>query len=324
MMTWPAYPIQKAVLLAFLAVSTAAGAHPKPIPTKYSSVHRVLFLSNDPASKVPELYVAGRVVTILRFEQPCDRERTKLMGWEGRFEPVECVGKKVLIEPLKDLKPEDRLLLLVTLADGTELPFTVTASETRRDMQVDVYPDPESPEAVRLTLEEQRKENKRLRAQARIHKDELERIAGVAGSEDHALALLLIRDKASLTGFKELDKTLLRDEGAEILVSTLVATEKSTNRKVAMVFQVTNKDPDRPWVTDSGLVSALKTGEPLPFVIRGWPASIEPGQTGHVALVADLSSFDPVKDGDKIAFELFRDGGRQQGFIVWEVKHLLH
>jgi hypothetical protein len=103
--------------------------------------HRALFLSNDPASKVPELFVTGRVVTVLRFEQPCDRGRTKMLGWEGRFEPVECVGKKVLMEPLKDLKPEDRLLLLVTLADGSELPFTVTADETRRDMQVTVYPD---------------------------------------------------------------------------------------------------------------------------------------------------------------------------------------
>ncbi len=67
-----------------------------------------------------------------------------MLGWEGRFEPVECVGKKVLIEPLKDLKPEDRLLLVVTLADGSELPFTVTADEARRDMQVDVYPDLDS------------------------------------------------------------------------------------------------------------------------------------------------------------------------------------
>ena len=63
-----------------------------------------------------------------------------MLGWEGRFEPVECVGKKVLLEPLHDLEPEDRFVLLVTLADGTELPFTVTGSATRRDMQVDLYP----------------------------------------------------------------------------------------------------------------------------------------------------------------------------------------
>jgi uncharacterized protein (TIGR02268 family) len=323
MMTWPAYPMKKAVLLAVLAVSTAAGAHPKPIPTKYSSMHRALFLSNAPASTVPELYVAGQVVTVLRFRQPCDPDRTKMLGWEGRFEPVECVGKKVLIEPLKDLSSEDRFLLVVTLADGTELPFTVTASEKRRDMQVDVYPDAESLEAVRVTLEEQRKENRRLRAQLRHQRDEIAWRSEVIGSEDHALSMLLARGKVSLTGLKELDKRLLREEGTEILVSTLVTTDKSANRKVAMVFQVTNTDSERPWETQSVQVSALDTGTSLPFVAQGWPGRIGPGQTGRVALVADFSSFDPIKEGDKVVFELFRDGGRQQGYIVWEVKHLL-
>ncbi|MFY0563275.1 DUF2381 family protein [Archangium lansingense] len=323
MLTWPTYPMQKAVLLACLAVSTAAGAHPKPIPTKYSSVHRTIFLSNDPASKVPELYVAGKVVTVLRFQQPCDRDRTKMLGWEGRFEPVECAGKKVLIEPLKDLASEDRLLLVVTLADGTELPFTVTASETRRDMQVDVHPDPESPEAVRVTLEEQRKENKRLRAQVRQQRDEIAWRSEVIDSEDHAIAMLLARGKVSLTGFKELDKRFLREGGTEILVSTLVTTEKPAPRKVAMVFHVTNTDPKRPWGTQSAQVSALDTGDSLPFAAQAYPSRIGPGQSGRVALVADLSAFDPIRDGDKIVFELFRDGGRQQGYVVWDVKHLL-
>jgi uncharacterized protein (TIGR02268 family) len=330
MMTWPAYPMQKVVLLTLLAASTAVGARPKPTAANYASVHRALFLSNEPASKVPELYVAGRVVTVLRFPQPCDRERTKLLEWEGRFEPVECAGKKVLIEPLKDLSSEDRLLLVVTLADGTELPFIITAGETRRDMQVDVYPDPESPEAVRLTLEEQRKENKRLRAQVRRQNDELasqkDEIAWrdrVILSEDHALAMLLARGNVPLTGLKELDKRLLREEGTEILVSTLVATEKSTNRRVAMVFQVTNTNRERPWNMQAMQVSALDTGESLSFAAQAWPIIIDPGQAGRIALVADLSSFDPAKDGDKIVFEIFRDGGRQQVYIVWDVKHLL-
>lgn len=323
MMTWPAYAIQKAVLLACLAGVTTAGAHPKPIPRKYSAVHRALILSNDSASKVPELFVTGRVVTVLRFEQPCDRERTKMLGWEGRFEPVECVGKKVLIEPLKDLKPEDRLLLVVTLADGSELPFTVTADEARRDMQVDVYPDPESPDAVRVALDRQRKENDRLQAIVRQQKDDIAWRGKVATSEDHALALLFAKGKASLMGFKELDKTLVRDEGAEILISTLVATEKSTNRKAVVVFEVTNTDPERPWVPGAAAIYTVKTGEQVPFVFWGWPASIAPGQTGRVALVTDLSSFDLANNGDEIAFEIYRDGGRAQGYIVWNAKHLL-
>lgn len=323
-MTWLAYPMQKTVLLlALLAVSTAAGAHSGPLPTTFSSVHRSLFLSNAPTSKVPELYVAGRVVTVLRFPRPCDRDRTKMLGWEGRFEPVECAGKRVLIEPVKELKPEDRVLLVVTLADGTEWPFIVTAHKTRRDMQVDVYPDPESPEALQVTLEEQRKENKRLRARVLHQRGEIAWRSEVIHSEDHALAMLLARGKVSLTGFKELDKRLLREEGTEILVSTLVTREKLANRKVALVFQVTNTAPGTPWELQSAQASVLDTGESLPFVAQGWPARIEPGQTGRVALVADLSSFDPIKDGDKVVFELFRNGGRQQGYIVWDVKHLL-
>lgn len=323
MMRWLAYPMQKAVLLSLLAASPAAGARPRQAEANCAAVRRALFLSNDPASKVPELYVAGRVVTVLRFQQPCNREGTKLLGWEGRFEPVECAGKKVLIEPLKDLSSEDRFLLVVTLADGTELPFTVTASETRRDMQVDVYPDPESPEAVRVALDRQRKENNRLRAEVRQQKDEIARRGQVATSEDHALALLFAKGKASLMGFKELDKTLLRDEGAEILISTLVATEKSTHRKVAVVFEVTNTDPENPWVPQAAAIYAVATGEQVPFVFWGWPASIAPGQTGRVALIADLSAFDIANDGDKIAFEIYRDGGRQQGYLVWDVKQLL-
>jgi hypothetical protein len=110
-------------------------------------------------------------------------------------------------------------------------------------------------------------------------------------------------------GFKELDKTLLRDEGAEILISTLVTTEKSTNRKVAVVFEVTNTDPESPWVPQAAAIYAVGTGEQVPFVFWGWPASIAPGQTGRVALIADLSSFNIANDGDKIAFEIYRDGG---------------
>jgi uncharacterized protein (TIGR02268 family) len=324
MMTWLAYPMQKAVLLTLLAVSTAAGAHPKPLQQKYSysSVHRALFLSKNPASKVPAIYVTGQVVTVLRFQQPCDPERTKMLGWEGRFEPVDCAGKRVLLEPLQNIEPEDRFLLLVTLMDGTELPFTVTANATRRDMQVDIYPDPDSPEAVRVTLEEQRKENKRLRAEIRRQGEEIRWRSDVILSEDHALAMLLSHGKVSLTGFKELDKTLLREEGVEILVSALVTTEKAANRKVAMVFQVTNRHPEKPWVFQSARVSALATDESKPFAALGLPDQIAPGQTGRVVLVTDLSSFDPVKDGDKLVFEVFRDGGDQQGYIVFNTKSM--
>ncbi|PTL76979.1 hypothetical protein DAT35_45855 [Vitiosangium sp. GDMCC 1.1324] len=39
---------------------------------------------------VQGVYVRGRVSTVLRLEKPCDPERTKMLGWEGRSSPC-CV-----------------------------------------------------------------------------------------------------------------------------------------------------------------------------------------------------------------------------------------
>ncbi|HEX8819161.1 MAG TPA: DUF2381 family protein, partial [Archangium sp.] len=93
-------PPRSALLLVLMA--SVAGAKER------EPVSRNLYLSDSPRDEVPPVYVAGEMVTVFRFRQPCTQAGTKMLGWEGRFEPVECAGKKVLIEPLKDLKPEDR------------------------------------------------------------------------------------------------------------------------------------------------------------------------------------------------------------------------
>jgi hypothetical protein len=122
----------RSTLLLFLVASVAAAGEREPRV-------RNVYLRDDPKDEAKRVYVTGEVVTVLRFQQPCD---PKMLGWEGRFEPVECVGKRVFVEPLQDLEPEDRFRLWVTLADGTELPFTVTAlgkEWERPDQQVNVY-----------------------------------------------------------------------------------------------------------------------------------------------------------------------------------------
>ena len=81
---------------------------------------RSIYLSDHPAQAAPDVYVASGIVTVLRLEQPCDPAQTNMLAWEGRFEPVVCVGKRVLLEPIHDLESQDRFMLLVTLADGTE------------------------------------------------------------------------------------------------------------------------------------------------------------------------------------------------------------
>jgi hypothetical protein len=108
---------------------------------------RNLYLSDDPRDEAPRVNVGdGRVATVLRFAQKVDPARTKMLGWEGWFEPLLVGGKLVVLMPLQKIPPEDRFLLMVTLADGTELPFTVTARESGWvDQQINVFPDRESP-----------------------------------------------------------------------------------------------------------------------------------------------------------------------------------
>src|SRR5687767_5253072 len=167
----------RSTLLVVLMASVAVAKEREP-------VSRNLYLSDDSRDEVRPVYVAGERVTVLRFQQPCDGAGTKMLGWEGRFEPVECAGKKVLVEPLKDLEPEDRFLLVVTLADGKELPFTVTAREGRFDHQVNVFPDPETPEATRKRLTD-------AHERERILEKENERFRKEGTSVDHNLAALL-------------------------------------------------------------------------------------------------------------------------------------
>jgi hypothetical protein len=57
------------------------------------------------------------VTSVLRFEQDVNPAKTKLLGWEGRFEPLLVGSKKVVLEPLHDLGNDERVPLLVTLND---------------------------------------------------------------------------------------------------------------------------------------------------------------------------------------------------------------
>jgi hypothetical protein len=113
----------RSTLLLVLVAASAVAKDREP-------VSRNIYLSDDPRDEVRPVYVAGEMTTVLRFQQPCDAAGTKMLGWEGRFEPVECIGRRVLVEPLKDLEPGDRFLLRVSpetsLSSWTRAPSSRT------------------------------------------------------------------------------------------------------------------------------------------------------------------------------------------------------
>lgn len=301
------------LLFVLVGVSTSAVAlvPPRLIP---QPVRRSLYLSKDPRHEVPQVFVAGGSATTLRFDRPCDPSRTKLLGWEGRFEPLLVGGKSVVIVPLQDLAPGDRFLLLVTLMDGTQLAFTVLAARDGVDGQLDVFPDPESPDAVRFALKESREANRSLRAEIRRHREE-------QASVDHALATLLANDQVALTPFRERERWLVHEPGLDVEVRTFMPREPADLQRVAVTFDVTNRDPERPWALQEARITKASTRESRPFALRMVPASIGLDETGRIVTIIDLSSFDE-NSKEKLVLELFRDGGLRHAYVELNVGSL--
>jgi len=305
-------PPRSALLLVILAsAAMARGREP---------VSRNIYLSDEPKAEVPSVYVAGEMVTVLRFEKPCDRERTKLLGWEGRFEPVECVGKKVLVEPLKDLKPEDGFLLVVTLANGKELPFTVTARNEQFDHQVNVFPDNETKGALQSRLEySQYKE--------RILKEQNERYRKEETSIDHALAALLAKGALKMTPFRQQYVSLVKNpRGAEILVTVLTSNKPDSKKpdKVAAIINLKNNSPSETWSLMEARLVAEGSGEQRPFALRAAQESWGPGgESGQIAVVFDAGAFDFNDSPDRLVLELFRQGSGIREAWVFLERHML-
>jgi uncharacterized protein (TIGR02268 family) len=274
-------------------------------------VLRNLFLAKNPEAEVPKVFVAAGTVTSLRFDTPCDPLQTRLLGGEGRFEPLVVNGKSVVLVPLQALAPDERFLLVVTLASGATLPFTLVAADDKVDGQVNVFPNQESPEAVRAALDEHRAENKALRTEnLRCHREE--------ASVEHALAALLANDQLALTPFKQTQKWAHGDETISGEVTVLDAPGRT-----AVVFALTNLNRQRPWKLREARLSSLTSSEQRPFALRMHPASIAPGATGRIAIITDTASFGSKEGADSLVFEIFRDGGLREGYVVVSPEHAI-
>src|SRR5689334_10740689 len=104
--SWPCKSVLLLVLLA--AVAGAQDFQPRV---------RNLYLSGNAHDAASRIYVGSRIATILCFEQDVDPAQTKLLGWEGWFEPLLVGARFVVLVPLQRIPSEDRFLLRVTLKD---------------------------------------------------------------------------------------------------------------------------------------------------------------------------------------------------------------
>jgi uncharacterized protein (TIGR02268 family) len=283
--------LTRRMLLLPVLGGLAASAAP-PAPRRLG--RRSLYLSLDPGEKVPEILVWARTVTTLRFESPVDARRTKLEGGEARFEPLVIGDRSLSLYPLSELAPEDRFRLTVALTDGALLPFTLRSDPEQVDGQVDVYPDPDSCEALRAQLRELQEDAQRRSAELqRRMKEEL--------SVNHALATLLVTGAAGLTRLLEGKKRRFRTEGVQGYAQFYTGLERS-----AVLLTVTNLDPRFPWrVAEVRLMSEV-TLRQKPFALRMEMDGLSPGATGRIAIVV---SSGPQGTVQPHLLEIFREDG---------------
>ncbi|MBN8227158.1 DUF2381 family protein [Corallococcus macrosporus] len=82
-------PSRLAVALALFLTTVDAAARERE-----ELAIRTVLLSEHPSDSTHTLYVKGKVATVLRFEMPVDPARTRMLAWEGRFEPLLAGGTR--------------------------------------------------------------------------------------------------------------------------------------------------------------------------------------------------------------------------------------
>jgi uncharacterized protein (TIGR02268 family) len=304
---WTHLPVRFALLAVLLASAALAGDGAR-------SGVRTLLLSEHPDDATHRVYVAGQVITSLRFEQPVDAARTKLLGWEGRFEPLGVVGRKVILEPLRDLASDEGVPLLVTLKDGTEVPFllrpTPEDEERKTDQQVNVFRDTESYEAVVSTLG-------RVKREATALREENERLRKEETSEDHALAALLATGAIKQTPFKPEEKYSGKDADAEIVAGLFRGKGKA-----AVVFKVRNLNARTPWSVQRIRLTTTSSGSERTAAVRSSAPSFAPGTSGVIAIVTDASAFADSGRLTNLFLEVYRHDGVRTAFVTLD-HHLI-
>ncbi|MFY0562322.1 DUF2381 family protein [Archangium lansingense] len=303
-------PLRSALLLVLIASVAVARGHDVNV--------RSVYVHGRQNERVEQVYVTPDAATLLRFEQPCVAAGTKMLGWEGRFEPVACAGKNVLIAPLQHFEPQDRFILVVLLADGTEVPFTLLGATRKAgewpDQQVNVFIQPDTREALQAQLEESRARERLLEDAAWRRYQE--------NTADHALAKLVVSGDIKQTSLVERERWVLKGRSARI-----VARVYGGKQKAAVLFTVTNRDSSKPWSLAEARLRTMRPGEDQrppflfgeerTFALRADRDEIAPGETGAIAVVVDRNAFETESGLVKtLALELYRQDGLLDAHVI--------
>ena len=123
------------LVLAFvLLLGMKARAQPSPAREQRQ---RSITVTENPADPRSEIHVAKGVATLLRFKPQINRDAVEVDGRGTRI-TVDAGDSSIILEPLIDLGPTERLALRVPFADGQQAVFSLASHASEVDTRVDV------------------------------------------------------------------------------------------------------------------------------------------------------------------------------------------
>jgi len=151
-------------LLPLLLLTETALARDRPREER----HRTLALTGESAEPVEELHVAGGVSTTVDFAPAIDPASVELEGRTQRFRRVDLSEHRLVLEPLADLAPGERLLLRARFREAgfpALAEFALVSPPSEVDVRVEVL-RPRSVEELQAELATLQAENEALRVRS--------------------------------------------------------------------------------------------------------------------------------------------------------------
>src|SRR3954470_14539905 len=242
----------------------------EPAPARRSPVQRTISITDENLSTVPEIHVAADWPTTLVFATPLAKDSQAVMlaqpGHE--FAPPKFTDTSVILVPRKDLPAKGGAALTVTLSDGNILSFKLSTSPGEVDIRVDVQlklakrAAPDSPEALKATLEQ-------LRGQV----EECQATAGSAGVSKIA-ALVLSENTPEAVELRKIGKS---DKQSRMLVTARY--EYRVFGYTFLVLEIQNRDDAKIWELDGADVKLLGAAQAQDVQVASAtmdPSAIEP------------------------------------------------
>ena len=247
-------------------------------PAQRKPVQRTITITDDNLSTVPEIHVAADWPTTLVFATPLAKDSQAVMlAQPGReFAPPKFTDTSVILIPRKDLPVTGGAALTVTLTDGNILSFKLASVPSDVDIRVDVQlkltkrAAPDSPEALKTTLEQ-------LRAQV----EECQATAGAAGVAKIG-ALVLAENGPEAVELRKIAKS---DKQSRMLVSARYAYRLFGY--TFLVLEIQNRDDTKIWELEGADVKLQGSAQAQDLQVASAamdPSAIEPNATAKIVV----------------------------------------